>query len=331
MSLATMQFRTEIKSEKGKHPIGLKQDILTTGSCFSDAIGDKLSENKFTTLVNPFGTTYNPVSIHKILRAALNSAYPAPHSYFENNGLFAHYDFHSGFSNPDKASAEENVKSIIRSANQFLKTAHWIIITYGTAWVYKRNDTGDVVANCHKVPLQNFTKELLTEKKITDSFEAFYQNLKAVNPFCKIMLTVSPVRHIKDSLPLNSLSKSVLRLACHSLTELHSDVVYFPSYEIMLDDLRDYRFYKSDMLHPNEDAEAYIWNKFSETFFDERTKEFIKKWQPLHTALQHKPFHTKSESHQKFLKTLLNELKELNGTVNVDKEIASVNAQLHAG
>lgn len=323
-------FRTEIKLEKEKHSITLKQDILTIGSCFSDTIGDKLIENKFTALVNPFGTTYNPVSIHKILRAALNNANPASHSYFENNGLYAHYDFHSEFSSPKKEGIEEKVRSAIQTTHDFLKTAHWVIITYGTAWVFNRNDTGDLVANCHKVPAQNFTKELLTEKNILKSFEGFYQNLKAVNPSCKIMLTVSPVRHIKDSLQLNSLSKSILRVTCNTITELHQDVIYFPSYEIMLDDLRDYRFYKSDMLHPNTDAEEYIWNKFSDYLFDDRTKEFLRKWKLIYTSLQHKPFNGQSESHQKFLKKLLNELQELNGTVNVEQEIVTVNAQLYA-
>lgn len=324
-------FRTEIKIDKEKHSVSLKQDILTTGSCFSDAIGNTLKENKFPVLVNPFGTNYNPVSIHKTLRAALNGALPLSHSYFEHNGLYCHYDFHSEFSSPDKSLVEATVKSVIQTTHNFIKEAHWIIITYGTAWVYRRNETNDIVSNCHKMPAQNFTKELLTEKKILESFEGFYQNLKAVNPTCKIMLTVSPVRHIKDSIELNSLSKSILRVACHTLTELHKDVVYFPSYEIMLDDLRDYRFYKSDMLHPNVDAEAYIWNKFADSMFDDRTKEFIKKWKPVYTSLQHKPFHGQSESHQKFLKKLLADLEELNGTINVTEEITSVKAQLHAG
>lgn len=324
-------FRTEIRIDKEKHSVSLKQDILTTGSCFSDAIGSKLIENKFTALVNPFGTTYNPVSIHKLLRAALNNAHPASHSYFENNGLYTHYDFHSEFSNQNKEVVEAKIKSAVHTSHDFLKTAHWIIITYGTAWVFQRNDTRDIVANCHKMPMQHFTKELLTEKKILESFEGFYQNLKAVNPSCKIMLTVSPVRHIKDSLQLNSLSKSVLRVACNTLTELHKDVIYFPSYEIMLDDLRDYRFYKSDMLHPNADAEEYIWNKFSDSMFDGKTVEFLRKWKLVYASLQHKPFHGESASHQKFLAKLLVELQELNGTVNVDGEVVLVKAQLHAG
>lgn len=325
-----MQFRTEIKLEKSKLGISLKQDILTTGSCFSDAIGLKLAEHKFPVLINPFGPSYNPVSIHKTLRAALNGALPLSHSYFEHGGIYSHYDFHSEFSDPDKTVVEHKVKSVIQTAHHFLKDAHWIIITYGTAWIYKRNETNDIVLNCHKVPATNFTKELLTEKKIIESFEGFYQNLKAVNPSCNIMLTVSPVRHIKDSIQFNSLSKAILRTACHTISENHSNVVYFPSYEIMIDDLRDYRFYKSDMLHPSAEAEAYIWNKFSEAYFDKPTTDFLMQWKTIYTALQHKPFHPQSESHQKFLKTLLADLKELNGTVNVEEEIDFINTQLHA-
>jgi hypothetical protein len=323
-------FRTEIQLSKSKAGISLKQDILTTGSCFSDAIGLKLAENKFPVLVNPFGTNYNPISIHKSLRAALNGALPLSHSYFEHGGIYSHYDFHSEFSDPNKTVVEERVKTTIQTAHQFLKHAQWIIVTYGTAWAYKRNETNDIVSNCHKMTSQNFTKELLTEKKIIESFEGLYQNLKAVNPTCNILLTVSPVRHIKDTIQLNSLSKAILRTACHSLTELHSNVLYFPAYEIMLDDLRDYRFYKSDMLHPSADAEEYIWEKFSETYFDKPTIEFLSKWKTIYTALQHRPFHPQSDSHQKFLKKLLTDLKELNGPVNVEEEIASVNAQLHA-
>lgn len=325
-----MSFRTEIKPDPSPSGINLKQDIFTTGSCFADALGNKLAINKFSTLVNPFGTTYNPLSIHKLLRAALNHAYPASHSYFQHNGLYVHYDLHSAFSSSDKETLEVQVKSTLHQAHTFLKTAHWIIITYGTSWVYTRKDTGDVVANCHQVPQEQFTKTLLRENKIIESFEGFYQNLKAVNPYCKIMLTVSPVRHIKDSLPLNNLSKSILRVACHTLTELHPDVVYFPAYEIMLDDLRDYRFYASDMLHPSATAEEYIWEKFSGVYFDKPTLDFLHTWKPIYTALQHKPFHPHTESHQKFLHTLLADLMKLRGTVSVEEEIASVNAQLHA-
>jgi hypothetical protein len=178
------------------------------------------------------------------------------------------------------------------------------------------------------MPASGFTKSLLSQKKVLESFEEFYRDLKAFNPKCKLILTVSPVRHLKDTLSLNQVSKSVLRLACQTITETYSDAYYFPSYEIMLDDLRDYRFYKPDMIHPSEEAEAYIWDKFSGCYFDNPTKAFIEKWKPIHTALQHKAFHPGSSAHQTFLSKTLAQLEELSGTVNVDQEIALVKQQL---
>jgi hypothetical protein len=211
-----------------------------------------------------------------------------------------------------------------------VQKADWLIITYGTAWVYELLETKEVVANCHKMPQTLFAKSLMTQKKVLDSFETMYGLLKSFNPNIKIIVTVSPVRHLKDTLELNSVSKSVLRVACHTLTEQYHDVLYFPSYEIMMDDLRDYRFYKSDMIHPTKDAEEYIWEKFVERFFDDSLKSFLKKWGEIRTALAHKPFHPTSSSHQKFLHQTLKKLLELKALVNVDQEVAMLEEQLRA-
>lgn len=321
-------FRTEIHISPSDTKINLQEKIITTGSCFSDAIGSQLLQNKFDVLVNPFGTTYNPYSIHKTLRYAIYNQVVPEHTYLENQGIVSNYDFHSSFSSHEKSEVEKKLKELIGATHYFLKDASWIIIAYGTAWVYERNDTGDIVANCHKVPSANFTKSLLSQKKVLESFQEFYQGLKTFNPKCKVILTVSPVRHIKDTLELNSVSKAVLRLACQTITEMHSDVFYFPSFEIMMDDLRDYRFYKSDMLHPSEDAEEYIWNKFVNSFLDESTKDFIKQWQPIQTALQHKPFHPKSIAHQSFLRNTLSQLEALQKIASVEREIQFVKSQL---
>jgi len=321
-------FRTEIGLEPSPVKINLKDKIFTTGSCFSHAIGKKLLETKFNTLVNPFGVSYNPHSIHKVLRYVLHNQIVADHTYLAHQELIANYDFHSTFSQIKKSDIEKKIKEVIVTSHYFLKEVGWTFITYGSAWVYERNDTGEIVSNCHKMPASNFKKSLLSQKKVLESFEEFYRDLKTFNPGCKIILTVSPVRHIKDTLPLNSVSKSVLRLACQTITEIHPDVLYFPSYEIMLDDLRDYRFYKPDMIHPSEEAEEYIWNKFSECYFDNQTKEFIKQWKPVYTALQHNAFHSGTTAHQRFLKTTLLQLEELRKIVNVDQEVASVKAQL---
>ncbi len=321
-------FRTEIKLEASPVRINLKDKILTAGSCFSDAIGKQLAEIKFNTLANPFGVSYNPHSIHKVLRYALHNQIVPDHTYLNNQELVANYDFHSSFSAMKKSEVEKKIKEIIGWSHYFLKGAHWIFITYGSAWVYERNDTGEIVSNCHKMPALGFTKSLLSQKKVLESFKEFYRDLKAFNPTCKLILTVSPVRHIKDTLPLNSVSKSVLRLACQTISETYADALYFPSYEIMLDDLRDYRFYKADMIHPSEEAEEYIWNKFSDCFFDNNTKAFINQWKPIYTALQHKAFHAGTSAHQNFLNKTLTQLEELSKTVNVDKEIASLKSQI---
>jgi len=321
-------FRTEIKLEPSPVKINLKDKILTVGSCFSDAIGKQLTEAKFNTLANPFGVSYNPHSIHKVLRYALHNQVVPDHTYLRNQELEANYDFHSSFSTLTRSETEKALKEVIGTSHYFLKDVNWIFITYGSAWVYERNETGDIVSNCHKMSASGFTKSLLSQKKVLESFDEFYKDLKAFNPTCKIILTVSPVRHIKDTLTLNSVSKSVLRLACQTISETYTDALYFPSYEIMLDDLRDYRFYKSDMIHSSAEAEEYIWNKFSDCYFDNLTKEFIKQWKPIFTALQHKAFHSRTSAHQSFLKKTLSQLEELRKTVNVDTEISFVKSQI---
>lgn len=321
-------FRTEINLEASPVKINLKDKILTAGSCFSDAIGKQLAETKFNTLVNPFGASYNPHSIHKVLRYALHNQVVPDNAYLSHQELIANYDFHSSFSQVKKSEIEKKIRETIGASHYFLKDASWIFITYGSAWVYERNETGEIVSNCHKMIASGFTKSLLSQKKVLESFEEFYRDLKTFNPSCKIILTLSPVRHIKDTLQLNSVSKSVIRLACQTISETYSDVFYFPSYEIMVDDLRDYRFYKSDMLHPSEEAEEYIWEKFLDCYFDDHTKEFIKQWKPINTALHHKAFHAGTSAHQGFLNKTLTQLQELSKTVNVDKEIASIKAQL---
>jgi len=321
-------FRTEIKPEPSSVKINLKDKILTAGSCFSDAIGKQLTETKFGTLANPFGVSYNPHSIHKVLRYALHNQVVPDHTYLSNQELAANYDFHSSFSAMKKSEVEKKIKETTGASHYFLKDASWVFITYGSAWVYERKDTGEIVSNCHKMPSSGFTKSLMSQKKVLESFDEFYRDLKAFNPKCKLILTVSPVRHLKDTLPLNSVSKSVLRLACQTISETYADAFYFPSYEIMLDDLRDYRFYKPDMIHPSEEAEEYIWTKFSDCFFDNNTKGFIKQWRPIRIALQHKAFHLNSSTHQNFLKKTLGQLEELSKTVNVDKEIVSVKSQI---
>lgn len=324
-------FRTEIEIEQSDHNIALNHPALTMGSCFADAIGKKLVDFKFNTLINPFGVCYNPYSIHTQLSFAIHNQ-PAPeHAYGDNQGIIFNYNFHSEFSALSRSALQKKITEVTGLTHYFLKDARWLILTYGTAWVYTRDDTGEIVANCHKMPARLFKKELFTQKKMLDSFQAFYKELKVFNPAIRTLLTVSPVRHVKDSVSLNSVSKSVLRLACHTLSQNYPDVHYFPAFEVMNDDLRDYRFYKPDRIHPTEEAEEYIWEKFSDCYFDAQTKDFIQKWKSIRQALAHKPFHPTSASHQLFLKELMERLENFKPIINVDEELKIVRGQLIPG
>jgi hypothetical protein len=321
-------FRTELNIRPSADRISLSDRILTVGSCFSDAMGAQLMSNKITCRVNPLGVVYNPHSIHKSILYVVDNQLPPADTFLQRDEFFLNYDFHSQFASLQQDDLKQRLKTTISESHHFLKNASWLIITYGTAWVYERTENNEVVANCHKMPAAQFAKSLLTQKKILESFESMYTRVKTVNPQLKFILTVSPVRHLKDTLELNSVSKSVLRVACNTLIEQHQDVHYFPSYEIMMDDLRDYRFYANDMIHPTSMAEAYIWKRFSECYFDEQLKSFLPKWQHIMTALSHKPFQHASPSHQKFVRETIKKLQELKDLVNVDEEIARLSQQL---
>jgi hypothetical protein len=321
-------FRTVVNIPPSTHFLGLKTRILTLGSCFADVMGQRLKSNKIITDANPFGAIYNPHAIHRVLKYAIENTTPAENTFLQNNQVFLNYDFHSELSALSALELKNVLSEKIRSTHNFLKAAEWLIITYGTAWVYQRSDNEAVVANCHKMPSQNFTKSLLTQKKIIESFEAMYEALRSLNPNIKIVLTVSPVRHIKDTLVLNSVSKSTLRLACHSISNSFPDVDYFPAYEIMVDDLRDYRFYKADMIHPSEEAENYIWQKFIDCYADKALKTFLYAWSEIRIAMAHKPFHPNTKAHQDFLKEILRKLDMLKNQVNTETEVKFIQDQL---
>lgn len=320
-------FRTELLLPPSARRMRLTDSILTIGSCFSDAIGAQLAAYKLNTLANPFGTTYNPNSIHKLIQYATSNRAIPEDSFGQHQGTTFHYDFHSQFSSDGRANLKTRLEDLISSTHDFLRKSKWLIITYGTAWVYELAETHEIVANCHKMPQRLFKKFLLTQKKILDSFETMYVELKALNPDIQLILTVSPVRHLKDTLELNSVSKAVLRVACHTLSQQYGDVRYFPSFEIMLDDLRDYRFYKPDMIHPSIVAEEYIWQKFGDQYFDDDLKTFLAKWRDITLAMNHRPFRVGSAPHQKFVAETIKKLEELKHIVDVDEELASLRKQ----
>jgi len=307
-------------------PIQLHDSVATVGSCFADVIGNYLTTNKFNTLTNPFGTVYNPISIHKLLQLISRNKMPDELDFVESLGVWFHYQFHSSFNGSSQAALRGKIESQVKIAYEHIKSCRVLIVTYGTAFVYRRKDNQEIVANCHKMPSLLFTKELLSAETILNSAHETIALLKELNPGIRIITTVSPVRHTKDTLQLNSVSKSILRLCTHELQK--SGVDYFPAYEIMMDDLRDYRFYKPDRIHPTEEAEAYIIEKFGEQYFDADTKNLLLELNSIRLALQHKPFQPTSSAHQTFLQKTLERLERIRHTLPVESEIKAIKSQL---
>ena len=321
-------FRTELNPEPFAEKINLNSIILLLGSCFTIHIGERLKEYKFNTLTNPYGVIYNPVSLFNCITNSLDPDYNIEEGILENQGIYRHWDFHSDLSHQNKNEFLNNLKGAIDKTRSFIKKADWIILTFGTAYIFCLKGKDRIVANCHKIPAGKFDRTLLTMDEIIRGFQTTYRVVKELNDNVKIILTVSPVRHIRDTLELNSVSKSTLRLACHEIQSEFKDVFYFPAYEIMMDDLREYRFYNQDMLHPNQEAIDYIWNKFKKVCIDDDTNDFIIKWGKILKALNHKPFFPGSEEHKKFITKTIKEINEFSNKINVEEEIALLKNQL---
>lgn len=319
-----MHTRTEIFPGKAPFTIEHNQTIVTIGSCFADMIGQRLHDYKFNVAANPFGTTFNPISIFQLLSISVEQKFnPFPASLGE---VWYDHQFHSEIS---ALSAEElhNISNErIAATTKALARASCLIITLGTAWVYRHVDSNAIVNNCHKQSGRYFKKELLSVKHILEDFEVLYSKLKELNPNIKIIFTVSPVRHIKDTLQLNSVSKSILIAATHYICEQHEDCFYFPAYEIQMDDLRDYRYYAEDMIHPSAQAEKYIWKKLAQWVFTPTLLEAQNEWDQLQKLLHHTPYHPTSSAHQHFLQQTIERFNQFQYW-NVSDEIASLKAQ----
>jgi hypothetical protein len=313
-------FRTEVTIAASDLNLGLHDKVVTIGSCFAEVIGTKLKDYKADVLVNPFGTIFNPLSVCKLLEAVAGEPLSQEQSLVQRDGIWYSYDLHSSLSSPNKDELLQTIEQRIEQTREHLKNAKLLIITFGTAVSYKLTDTGTIVANCHKLPAKQFSRTLLTIEEINYSLEACYQALKKFNPALRTIVTVSPVRHVKETLPTNSVSKSILRVATHTITERYNNVLYFPAYEIMLDDLRDYRFYGPDMLHPTPVAEDYIWQKFIAAYLDSRFQEFIPAWEKIRRALAHRPFHPNTETHQAFITKTIAQLQHLSTNYNISTE-----------
>lgn len=323
-----MEFRTTLPIVSQSSKVKLGDSFITLGSCFANSMDQKLKENKFHSINNPLGILYDPASIARVLTYAIDGTSPRQESYYEINDAIVNMETHSDMSGDTLEEVSRTIDQQLKQLSNELKKANWLILTLGTSWVYTHKARNIQVANCHKISQKEFKKSLLTHCETEPAYDELIEKLKEFNPSLQIILTVSPVRHVKDTLPLNNLSKSHLSILSHYLNNAYKHVHYYPSYELILDDLRDYRFYKTDMLHPTDQAIDYVWEHFTNSYFNKEALGFLKEWESIQKALQHKPFNPTSARHQQFIKATIKRLENIKSKVDVEEEIHYLKSQL---
>ena len=300
-----MQFTTPVPIAKGEKPIDHTSRIVSLGSCFAVNMGQKLDYFKFKNVTNPFGILFHPLALQKFINLAINKTTFNEADIFYHNERWHCFDAHSDLSHPDNKTLLANLNTAVTIAHANINQATHVIITLGTAWVYRNNATNALVANCHKVPQKEFTKELLSVSAIKDSLKEMIRILKVANPDVQVIFTLSPVRHIKDGYTENQWSKANLMSALQEVLATPplglGGLSYFPSYEIMMDELRDYRFYAEDMIHPSQTAIDYIWERFTNTWISTEAQSVMKEVEVVQKGLQHRSFNPDSAQHKAFL------------------------------
>ncbi len=304
------EFRTIVDIQNSNIKLDYNSNIFLIGSCFADNIGEKFSERKFSTLVNPFGVVYNPKSVANTISSIIKEK-----SFSEDDLIYSDkwnsFYHHSRFSDEDKNACLDNINILCKESLVFLKKADFIIITFGTSWVYEYVELGKVVSNCHKLPSNRYNRYRLSVDDIVSQYRELLSSLKEINYKAKIIFTVSPVRHWKDGAHGNMLSKAVLHLAIDEIMKENKDSYYFPSYELVMDELRDYRFYSEDMLHISDVAVQYIWDRFIQVFLDEKSKLVMKRIEKIIKVLKHRPFSANSKSYKDLLRNTFSKIELL--------------------
>lgn len=319
-----MNFHLSFNIPPFTEKINYSQKLLFIGSCFAENIGELMQRNKFNVLINPNGILYNPLSIANALQRIIENNRVYENELFFANEHWNSWQHHSRFSNTDKQNCLTTINNSISSASAFLKQSNWLFITFGSAFVYKLNATGQLVGNCHKVDQKEFTKHLLDVNEIVESYNTLIKKLKSFNSDLKIVFTVSPVRYIRDGVVENNLSKARLIEVVHQLTKQYHNTVYFPAYELVIDDLRDYRFYKQDMVHPNEQAIEYVFKNFMNAAFEDETHILFEKIHTIINAKNHKPGNVDTEAYKKFKTSYLKICRELSKKypfINLNEEV----------
>jgi len=320
-----MKLYSEVNIPASPIRISYSDKMMSIGSCFAENTGNVLLKNKFTIDVNPFGVLYNPKSVALAVRKLLQPAEQTADGLFFHEGLFHSFAHHSSFSAVSATDCLRKINERLSVSSSNILQINRLFITFGTAWFFRLKTTGEVVANCHKLPDGMFDRERLTIPAIVDEWDSVLSALREANNDVKVIFSISPVRHWKDGAHDNQISKSILLIAVEMLRERFPDMVaYFPAYEIMMDELRDYRFYAEDMFHPSEMAVRYIFEAFNAAFMDDETRSALNEVGDIRKALSHNMFHPESEASKHFIrKTLLKieQLKAKSPYICFDKEV----------
>lgn len=306
-----MKFHLEFSIPPPAAFVQLQQPLLICGSCFSEHIGQRLYAHRFPTLVNPHGIVFNPISINKQLtQYGLQKVYTRE-DLVQDGQLWHSLEHHGRFSGTNLEEVLAQINRELAAGAEMVRKAGWIIITLGSAWVYAWKQTGEVVSNCHKIPQQQFAKRLLQPPEMIQSFEKVYNLVKELNPGVRFLFSVSPVRYIRDGLVENNRSKAALLQTVHAITAQFGDCFYFPAYELVTDVLRDYRFYEADLVHPNQLAIQYVWEKFTTAMLDPESRQFVTQYGNLLKSRHHRLLHATDEAHEKFKQHALNQLADI--------------------
>lgn len=323
-------FRTIVDIPGSKVKIDYKTPVLFMGSCFTENIGNKLVNLKFNASVNPFGVLYNPLSIKSSLEILMDKRLFTETDLFHYDDLWHSFYHHSKFSDTDVSECLQNINNQISLSSDLLSNAKFLFITLGTAWVFEKTDTGQIVSNCHKLPSKFFNRFLLGKDEIITVYTELITRIHDLYPNLQIVFTVSPIRHWKDGAVNNQISKSTLLLSIAELNNKFDFVSYFPAYEIVMDELRDYRFYAQDMLHINTVTTDYIWNRFADTYFESATKEIISDIDKIIKAKNHKPFKRNTKTYTQFLEANISKIRNLQNKYSyliLDEELAYFESQ----
>ena len=306
-----MDLRIKIDITDPGFRIGYDDSVMLIGSCFTDEIGSAFHRSGISVSINPFGVQYNPYSIAETLETIISGKKFINQDLYYYNNKYLSFRHDTGFSSPDKRKILQNINTSLNNAEDFLQRSSVLIVTFGTSWYYRWKESGAIVANCHKIPEARFIRELADLDSLVERWKLLFKQLADFNKHLKIILTISPVRHLKDGAHGNQVSKSILQLLVNALENPERGVVYFPSYEIVLDELRDYRFYKDDMIHPSEKAIEYIWERFCESFFTRETRIKSSEISKISGAMDHRINSADSDDIMNFAESMLKKIRSV--------------------